>query len=514
MRSRDRRRRLGGLQDCTRDVSFEDTNIRRSQVRTTRLHREVDAFTKFISPSVIEHKTREYTIECIRRCITSRWSDAQVFAFGSFETRLYLPDGDIDLVVMRKSVNSYNKQSMLHTMASMLRQANLAQSVQVISKARVPIIKFQSSFGGYPIDISLNQTNGVDAGKMVNGILDKYPAARPLSILLKCFLAQRSMNEVYTGGVSSYAVICLVVSFLQMHPKIRRGDIDPMNNLGVLIVDLLELYGKNFNYDNTGIAIEGSGHYFSKSSRGWHQYGQPYLLSIQDPQDSSNDISKGSFNILNVRKVIAGAYDMLTNKLYSQAAEIDAKKSGRHLSLRDEVSDEEKSLLLSFMGLSQLVLNKRRVTIELYQKGILQRYLNLPPPEVDIDLEAKSVPKSTKSESKKSTKSPKHKVFPEDDDAGNTSVINILDNDTDDADSRYLHVQAGGSSKRLRNDTNFRFVDSSEDSEVEIVEKKAAKAEAPPRPAKKQRRESNEQRSSRHEYWNNKGKAIDISDSE
>lgn len=473
----------------------------------------MDAFTRFISPSVIEHRTREYTIECIRRCITSRWSDAEVFAFGSFETRLYLPDGDIDLVVMRKSVNQYNKQSMLHTMASILRQANLAQSIQVISKARVPIIKFQSSFGGYPIDISLNQTNGVDAGRMVNEILDRYPAARPLSILLKCFLAQRSMNEVYTGGVSSYSVICIVVSFLQMHPKVRRGDIDPMNNLGVLIVDLLELYGRNFNYDNTGIAIEGSGYYFSKSSRGWHQYGQPYLLCIQDPQDAGNDISKGSFNILNVRKVMAGAYDMLTNRMYTQAAEIDAKKSGRHLSLRDEVKDEEKSLLLSFMGISQLVLNKRRVTIELYQKGILQRYLNLPPPEKDVNLEVKSLPSHTKpmSTHTKAGKTSKHKIFPEDDGEPNTSVINIIDNDTDDTDSRYLHVQAGSLKKRPRNDAHFRFVDSSEDSDVEIIEKKPAEA---PRPVKKQRRESNEQRNSRYKYWSNKGKSVEISDSD
>ncbi|TIB00514.1 hypothetical protein E3P94_01751 [Wallemia ichthyophaga] len=493
------------------------------------LHREVDAFTRFISPSVIEHKTREYTIECIRRCITSRWSDAHVFAFGSFETRLYLPDGDIDLVVMRKSVNQYNKQSMLHTMASILRQANLAQSIQVISKARVPIIKFQSSFGGYPIDISLNQTNGVDAGRMVNDILDKYPAARPLSILLKCFLAQRSMNEVYTGGVSSYAVICLVVSFLQMHPKVRRGDIDPLNNLGVLIVDLLELYGRNFNYDNTGIAIEGSGYYFSKSSRGWHQYGQPYLLCIQDPQDVGNDISKGSFNILNVRKVIAGAYDMLTNKLYAQASEIDAKKTGRHLSLRDEVGvkDEEKSLLLSFMGISQLVLNKRRVTIDLYQKGILQRYLNLPPPEKDVDLSVKSVPNrvsnGTSAVNDSSPIKPKHKVFPEDDEGeGDNSVIDILDKDREDDDSRYLHVQASrsGSNKRPRSKisktdkaptSQLHFVDSSEDSDVEIVEKtdkqagtrgtreqsKQTKKSQPERPVKKQRRESNEQRNSR-----------------
>ena len=151
------------------------------------------------------------------------------------------------------------------------------------------------------MDISLNQTNGVSAAKILNQYLDILPGSRQLIMVVKAFLSQRSMNEVYTGGLGSYAVICLVISFLQVryrrrphlciadhfqvHPKLRRSEIDPEANLGTLLVEFFELYGRNFNYDGVGISIRRGGFYYNKASRGWRRPTQSYLLSIEDPQD-------------------------------------------------------------------------------------------------------------------------------------------------------------------------------------------------------------------------------------
>jgi DNA polymerase sigma len=93
------------------------------------------------------------------------------------------------------------------------------------------------------------------------------------------------MNEVFSGGLGSYSVVCLAVSFLQMHPKIKRGEIDPSKNLGVLIMEFFELYGCFFNYHEVGISIRDGGSYFNKAQRGWLDYGKAYLLSIEDPGD-------------------------------------------------------------------------------------------------------------------------------------------------------------------------------------------------------------------------------------
>lgn len=155
--------------------------------------------------------------------------------------------------------------SLLHRLASLLLTSSIAQpsSLVVIAKARVPIVKFTTRYGGFAVDLSVNQKNGVDAAVRVRGMLEDFAfreegyvepgagtggisikgkaatggkgkgketavaaddgtivsvdhgAARSLVLLVKAFLAQRGMNEVFTGGLGSYSIICLVISFLQ-----------------------------------------------------------------------------------------------------------------------------------------------------------------------------------------------------------------------------------------------------------------------------------------------------------
>jgi non-canonical poly(A) RNA polymerase PAPD5/7 len=135
---------------------------------------------------------------------------------------------DIDLVVSNSRFTEASKGRLLAELARAMRMAHITDVVAIISKARVPIIKFLNSdstcacasithcvSGKLNVDISLNQTNGISAGKIINQYLEVLPGARQLIMVVKAFLSQRSMNEVYTGGIGSYAVICLVISFLQ-----------------------------------------------------------------------------------------------------------------------------------------------------------------------------------------------------------------------------------------------------------------------------------------------------------
>lgn len=51
------------------------------------------AFADWISPTIREHETRKMVIQLIRKAIQSQWSDAEVHAFGSQNTQLYMPQG-------------------------------------------------------------------------------------------------------------------------------------------------------------------------------------------------------------------------------------------------------------------------------------------------------------------------------------------------------------------------------------------------------------------------------------
>lgn len=88
--------------------------------------------------------------------------------------------------------------------------------VERVYFAKVPIIKIVTAEGNIKIDISLNMTNGVQAGMIVKEYLAAMPAVRPLVMLLKSFTWRMDAHEPFNGGMGSYAITCLVISFLQV----------------------------------------------------------------------------------------------------------------------------------------------------------------------------------------------------------------------------------------------------------------------------------------------------------
>lgn len=82
-------------------------------------------------------------------------------------------------------------------------------------------MKFEDIMTKLKVDIILNSTSGVDSAQVINGFVEKYPVIRPISLIVKHLLALRNLNEVYTGGLGGYAIVCLVVSFLQVKWKER-----------------------------------------------------------------------------------------------------------------------------------------------------------------------------------------------------------------------------------------------------------------------------------------------------
>ncbi|PWN33501.1 Nucleotidyltransferase, partial [Meira miltonrushii] len=396
-RKKEKRQMISGT-PWSADVDFD-----RCLNAAEALHNELIAFADWISPTEQEHECRRLVVQLIRRAIVREWPDAHLEAFGSQNTQLYMPSGDLDLVVVSQSMETQRKENVLRKMAAVLRRHNLAMDVQVIAKAKVPIVKFVCVHGKLKVDISINQTNGIEAANYIRGWLDRLPSIRPLIMAVKLLLVQRGLSEVFSGGLGSYSVICLVINHLQMHPKIQRGELDPALNLGILFLEFLELYGRNFGYDNVGISIRGRGNYFTKVSRGWRDDRRPYMLSIEDPLDPANDISKGSYAIISVRQAFAGAFDILSAALSQKANEIKKRKAAEHWGDGVNPTDEDEearaailnvarnpsssnkdphSLLGSVIGIPHEMFKSRRDLESLWQSGIMQNKLGRKPPAV------------------------------------------------------------------------------------------------------------------------------------
>ncbi|KAF7331834.1 hypothetical protein MKEN_00063500 [Mycena kentingensis (nom. inval.)] len=353
-------------------------------------HCEMENFVKWISPTPQEDEIRGLVVDIISRLVTKQFADAQVLPFGSYATKLYLPLGDIDLVIRSPSMAYANAQSVLSSLAAIVRRSGLTDGkVTVIAKAKVPIIKFitTAEYGRFNVDVSINQDNGLVAGDIINNFLrttsTNGTALRALVLLTKLFLAQRQMNEVYSGGLGSYAIVCMCISFLQMHPKVRFGQIDPDKNLGVLVLEFFELYGHRFHYDEVGISLRNGGCYFGKRQRGWGDvYGgnrRASVLSIEDPGDPSNDISSGSYNFRTVRQNLAGAHDILLAAVYKNAGILEARQNGTAVRLRDTYDRRDTTILGAMLGVTQETINNRRLVQEVYDSQALHKYLGVEP---------------------------------------------------------------------------------------------------------------------------------------
>ncbi|XP_022176531.1 non-canonical poly(A) RNA polymerase PAPD5-like isoform X1 [Myzus persicae] len=297
------------------------------------LHKEIEDFFAYMSATPEEHSMRLDVLERVTNVIHAEWPKAKVEVFGSFRTGLYLPTSDMDLVV----IGEWDTLP-LHSLAQALLKNNVCnENIQVLDKASVPIVKMTDKATDVRVDISFNMNNGVKSAEMIKHYMDVFPMLPKLVLVLKQFLAQRDMNEVFYGGISSYSLILMVVSFLQLHP---RGDLNyPTANLGVLLIEFFELYGKKFNYMHTAIRVKDGGLYISKDEvqKDMADGHRPSILCIEDPLTPGNDIGRGSYGALQVKSVFEYAFTTLKAALDPQIVSPSFSILGRIVRVNDKV---------------------------------------------------------------------------------------------------------------------------------------------------------------------------------
>uniref|UniRef100_A0A3Q3RQ56 Terminal nucleotidyltransferase 4A n=1 Tax=Mastacembelus armatus TaxID=205130 RepID=A0A3Q3RQ56_9TELE len=330
------------------------------------LHEEIIDFYEYISPWPEEEKMRLEVVDRIKEVIHDLWPSAEVQVFGSFSTGLYLPTSDIDLVVFGKW-----ETLPLWTLEEALRKRNVADenSIKVLDKATVPIIKLTDSFTEVKVDISFNVKSGVKAARLIKEFKEKYPVLPYLVLVLKQFLLQRDLNEVFTGGIGSYSLFLMAVSFLQLH---YREDVsNPNINIGVLLIEFFELYGRHFNYLKTGIRITDGGSYVAKDEvqKNMMDGYRPSMLYIEDPLQPDNDVGRSSYGAMQVKQAFDYAYVVLSHAVSPLAKYYPNNETesilGRIIRVTQEVDEYREWIRKNWGSLSQndQTLNRNDVTL-------------------------------------------------------------------------------------------------------------------------------------------------------
>ncbi|KRX05178.1 WD40-repeat-containing domain [Pseudocohnilembus persalinus] len=143
----------------------------------------------------------------------------QVQIFGSYATQLCLTWSDIDLVVSHNQ-SSLKNQDTLAEIEQILKEQSFVKQIKRIPTASVPVIKVicTSEYLEKKIDITVSEGThlGSECVKLVNSFLKEYKPLKPLVLVLKQLMFSSNLYDTYQGGISSYSLTLLIVTFLQL----------------------------------------------------------------------------------------------------------------------------------------------------------------------------------------------------------------------------------------------------------------------------------------------------------
>jgi len=239
-----------GADDSNRNLLDDATEIKQ---QLTPLHVEIAELARQATPTPSEIATVQGVVHAVDSAARDVWPAARAVLFGSQATGLALPGGDLDIVVLgvgpqlQRAATGFTTGQRrvlgehLEDLLDALRcNGTLLSSVEIID-AKIPIIKclIQTSHAepALPADISFGAINGAAAVTFLRRQILAVPPLRPLSLVVKAFLRDRGLNEVFTGGIGSYAVVNMVLAHLQREGF--QADITQADKLGLSRSSLL-----------------------------------------------------------------------------------------------------------------------------------------------------------------------------------------------------------------------------------------------------------------------------------
>lgn len=231
-----------------------------------RLHKEIIDFFDWVKPQEYEREVRADLLKRLSLAF-SRIEPGELKSFGSYAAGLYLPVGDMDLVyltrsyrpgnVMRNGIPPKPPRKLLERFAALLRNSGIAKptTVLTIPWAKVPIVKFIDARTGLKVDLSFDNDSGLTANETFQSWKVAYPTMPILVSIIKQFLMIRGLNDVASGGLGGFSIICLVTSLVQHMPGLG-----PTANLGEMLVEFFNLYGNLLDRDSVAIRMDPPGY--------------------------------------------------------------------------------------------------------------------------------------------------------------------------------------------------------------------------------------------------------------
>ncbi|CAD8117238.1 unnamed protein product [Paramecium sonneborni] len=269
----------------------------------TLLNQSINQYIQQVDQYNQQHQLNlEELINKIKATV-KRVLNQEAYVYGSFATQLSLPSSDIDIVIMTTQQMYIVDQ--MKKLEIEFSKSKFIEETKCILFTAIPVLKLKSINYHFnkKIDISFQEPrhNGIQCVTLIKQYLNYLPELRPLTMVLKQFLFQSSLLDPYQGGLSSYGLNLMIISFLQSR-------IGQQLSLAQCLIEFLYLFGCEIDYIAKTIyvfppdqQISAYPIYFNPQNA----VNQIPTLFIQDPLNDKHNVGRPTYNIQAIKFIFA-----------------------------------------------------------------------------------------------------------------------------------------------------------------------------------------------------------------
>ena len=283
----------------------------------TTLQKDLMDYRKHIS-NEMTHKQPliEQTFTRISQLINTHFPEYTLHIYGSHATNLAMPWSPLDLILVLNNNNNSSNNNINHSyLLQRLREVFITQNwiyhiefTKINSIFNLTIIT-KPEHGNITINITFytETHNGIQCVELINSYIKEYTILEPIVIALKTIFKNANLNDPSSGGLSSYGLILMVVSYIQSLVDKKPSEQHEEYILGKTFYDLLHHYGIIFDYNNYVILT------YPLNKDVPEQFDNMLLGNAQefiivDPLNNQNNVAKGNHQFMNSKMAFMIAY--------------------------------------------------------------------------------------------------------------------------------------------------------------------------------------------------------------
>ena len=347
--------------------SYKELKFQPHQIEDTEmfkiLNKDLLDFQKYTTEKIIKKiPLIKIIIEDIKSSLLTLTQDYEIKIYGSYANGLCMPWSDLDLVLVnknanlnnannlngqennnennnenilleqpniepqsdnssvantdstRETMNANNQNDIMIYLCYKLKTKPWVKQVSITENLSIKILRVNTieSYSEINIDISFDceKHNGLKCVNLVKSYLEEYSVLKPITIALKAILQSANLHNPNKGGLSSYGLILMVVSYIQSQKENFTLKNEP-DLCGKIFYGFLKHYGIFFDFNKyliltypineTNVQNNDKESYLNIN-----HFSQEFI--ILDPLNNKNNVANSSFQFMNLKMAFMIAF--------------------------------------------------------------------------------------------------------------------------------------------------------------------------------------------------------------